>query len=57
MKKNLLLNPQQMAQVMGDPKTQALLNQTVAFFEHKGNYSMRIDSKAQQAAQRLVPVY
>lgn len=48
MKKNLLLNPQQMAQVMGDPKTQALLNQTVAFFEHKGNYSMRIDSKARR---------
>lgn len=45
MKKNLLLNPQKLEQIMADPKTQDLLNDTVRFFEHKGNYSMRIDSK------------
>jgi len=45
MKKNLLLNPQKMQQIMADQKTQELLNLTVEFFEHKGNYSMRIDSK------------
>ena len=50
MKKNPLLNPQQMEQVMPDAKTQDLFNQTVAFFEHKGNFSMRIDVK-----QRRMP--
>jgi acyl-CoA dehydrogenase len=50
MKKNLLLNPQKMEQVMPDTKTQDLFNQTVAFFEHKGNFSMRIDVK-----QRRMP--
>jgi acyl-CoA dehydrogenase len=50
MKKNLLLNPQQMQQVMSDAKTQDLFNHTVAFFEHKGNFSMRIDVK-----QRRMP--
>ena len=45
MKRNLLLNPQQMEQNMPDPKTQELMNLTTRFFEEKGNYSMRIDSK------------
>ncbi len=48
MKKNLLLNPQKMDQVMADKKTQDLFNLTVDFFEHKGNFSMRIDSKARR---------
>lgn len=46
MKKNLLLNPQKMEQVMGDKKTQDLFNLTVAFFEQKGNFSMRIDANS-----------
>lgn len=45
MKKNLLLNPQQMEQVMKDKQTQDLFDLTVAFFEQKGNYSMRVDAK------------
>ena len=48
MKKNLLLNPQKMEQIMADKKTQDLFNLTVAFFEQKGNFSMRIDSKAKR---------
>ena len=48
MKKNLLLNPQQMEQVMADQKTQDLFNLTVDFFEHKGNFSMRIDAKSKR---------
>ncbi|MDD5169547.1 MAG: acyl-CoA/acyl-ACP dehydrogenase [Syntrophales bacterium] len=48
MKKNLLLNPQRLEQVMSDKKTQDLFNLTVEFFEHKGNYSMRIDSKSKR---------
>jgi len=45
MSKNLLLNPQKMEQVMNDKKTQDLFNLTAEFFEQKGNYSMRVDSK------------
>ncbi len=48
MKKNLLLNPQEMEQVMGDTKTQDLFNLTVAFFEQKGNFSMRIDASSKR---------
>lgn len=48
MKKNLLLNPQKMEQVMSDQKTQDLFNLTVDFFEHKGNFSMRIDAKSKR---------
>jgi len=48
MKKNLLLNPQKMDQVMADKKTQDLFNLTADFFEQKGNFSMRIDSKAKR---------
>lgn len=48
MKKNLLLNPQKMEQVMSDRKTQDLFNLTAAFFEQKGNFSMRIDAKSKR---------
>lgn len=48
MKRNLLLNPQQMEQVMSDKKTQDLFNLTVDFFEQKGNFSMRIDAKSKR---------
>ncbi len=48
MKKNLLLNPQKMEQVMPDKKTQDLFNLTVAFFEQKGSFSMRIDASSKR---------
>lgn len=48
MKKNLLLNPQQMEQVMSDPKTQDLFNTVRDFFEQKGNFSMRVDVRAKR---------
>ena len=48
MKKNLLLNPQKMEQAMVDPKTQDLFNLAVAFFEQKGNFSMRIDANSKR---------
>jgi acyl-CoA dehydrogenase len=44
MKKNLLLNPQKLEQTFPDKKTQDLYEETIEFFEHKGNFSMRIDS-------------
>jgi acyl-CoA dehydrogenase len=44
MKKNLLLNPQKFAGTVQDKKTQDLFNETIEFFEHKGNFSMLIDS-------------
>ena len=44
MKKNLLLNPQKFEQTAPDKKTQDLFDETIEFFEHKGNFSMRIDS-------------
>lgn len=49
-KKNLLLNPQQMEQVMSDKKTQDMFNLTAEFFEHKGNFSLKLD-----ATQRRMP--
>jgi len=48
MKKNLLLNPQNMEQVMADPETQDLFNLTTEFFERKGNFSMRIDARSKR---------
>lgn len=48
MKKNLILNPQKMEQIMGDKKTQDLFNLTAEFFEQKGNFSMRIDVRAKR---------
>jgi acyl-CoA dehydrogenase len=50
MKKNLLLNPQKFVQTAPDKKTQDLFEETIDFFEHKGNYSLRID-----CAKRRMP--
>jgi len=48
MKKNLLLNPQKMEQMMADTETQDLFNLTTEFFERKGNFSMRIDARSKR---------
>lgn len=39
-----MLNPHQFEQTAPDKKTQGLFEETIEFFEHKGNFSMRIDS-------------